>query len=75
MASILKTALPIIAPVPMSFWAKNTPTAEEKISGPEVPKGIRMAPMRSFEKLSAADFNCKLKVNANSEYTFSNVLE
>lgn len=54
MASMLKTALPMMAPVPMSFSAKNTPTAEENISGPEVPKGMRMAPIRSLGRLSAA---------------------
>ena len=56
-ARMLKTALPIIAPVPMSFSAKNTPTAEEKISGPDVPNGMSIAPMRSLGKFKAENGN------------------
>lgn len=50
-ASKLNTALPRIAPVPMSFEVKNTPTAEEKISGPDVPIGIKIAPVISDGRL------------------------
>ena len=50
MANKLNTALPMIAPVPMSLLVKNTPIAEENISGPEVPNGISIAPVMSGGK-------------------------
>lgn len=52
-ANILNTPLPMMAPVPISFSVKNTPIAEEKISGPDVPNGISIAPIRSSRKFNA----------------------
>ena len=43
----------MIDPVPMSLSAKKTPTTDEKISGPDVPNGIRIALVKAGDKKNA----------------------